>query len=866
MCSIHTNLRCFFNCFNKSHFFKATGFIVMETIPWISCLLILLQFTVCTSTTSNDTITINQIFTDGDLLISKEKTFAFGFFNPGSSSYRYLGIWFYNIPGQTVVWVANRNNPINGSSGFLSINQQGNLVLYGEDSDPVWSTNASVETTGNLAQLLDSGNLVLVQRNKDKSILWQSFDHPTDTLLPGMKIGVNRKTGQNWMLKSWRSENDPGIGNFFYRLNPNGSPQIFLYNDTTRYWRSNPWPWRINLEVYYCSFINNQDEICYNCSLRNTSVISRQQLDHLGIMRWLVWQENDDQWKEFQSLPRDRCDDYGRCGGYGKCDSNTVTRYECACLPGYEPKSPRNWNLWDGRDGCVRKRKESSSVCGHGEGFIKVESVKLPDASAAVWVDMSTSHIDCEQQCKRNCACSAYSTIFIAGNGSGCLAWYGELIDTKTYPPDAGYDLYVRVDALELADSARRSSSSIETKRILIVSVASVWFIIILIIYCWLKKKKKKRKMKRNWNTIVLDHPINGSNYYRGTMAAADELEGGSRSHQDLVLFKLSTILVATDNFSPVNKIGQGGFGTVYKGQLSNGKEIAIKRMSKTSMQGIEELKNEVMLIAKLQHRNLVKLLGCCVERNEQMLIYEYLANKSLDTFLFDERKRSLISWETRFNIIVGIARGILYLHQDSRLTVIHRDLKSSNILLDADMKPKISDFGMARLFKSDELQGETNRVVGTYGYMSPEYAVFGKYSVKSDIFSFGIILLEIISGKKTNGFTQKDASLNLIGQVWELWKEERALEIVDSSLTGSCNSDEVLRCIQVGLLCVQEDAMDRPAMLEVVLMLKSDSSLPSPKQPAFIFRASSSNTNSAGGNGGSCSINGVTITAVSTR
>ncbi|EEF23827.1 S-locus-specific glycoprotein S13 precursor, putative [Ricinus communis] len=334
----------------------------METKTWFSFLLILVRSIVRTA--SNDTISINQILKDGDLLISKEENFAFGFFGPGSSSYRYLGIWFHKIPGQTVVWVANRNNPINGSSGFLSINQQGNLVLFGENSDPVWSTNVSVEITGNTAQLLDSGNLVLVQRNKDKSILWQSFDHPTDTLLPGMKIGVNRKTGQNWMLKSWRSENDPGIGNFFYRLNPNGSPQIFLYNDTTRYWRSNPWPWRIYLEVYYCSFINNQDEICYNCSLRNTSVISRQQLDHLGIMRWLVWQENDDQWKEFLSLPRDRCDNYGRCGGYGKCDSNTVTRYECACLPGYEPKSPRNWNLWDGRDGCVRKRKSLPQFVG----------------------------------------------------------------------------------------------------------------------------------------------------------------------------------------------------------------------------------------------------------------------------------------------------------------------------------------------------------------------------------------------------------------------------------------------------------------------------------------------------------------------
>ncbi|KAL4367223.1 hypothetical protein GQ457_05G030150 [Hibiscus cannabinus] len=336
---------------------------------------------------------------------------------------------------------------------------------------------------------------------------------------------------------------------------------------------------------------------------------------------------------------------------------------------------------------------------------------------------------------------------------------------------------------------------------------------------------------------------------------------------QEFPSMQLDILLAATNWFCDENKLGQGGFGPVYKGTLADGKEIAVKRLSRTSGQGLLEFKNEVMLIARLQHRNLVRLLGCCLEKNEKLLIYEFMPNKSLDVFLFNPSLAGQLTWQKRFNIIRGTARGIMYLHEDSRLRIIHRDLKASNVLLDHEMNPKISDFGMAKIFGGDQNEANTNRVVGTYGYMAPEYAMEGHFSVKSDVFSFGVLLLEIISGKRNNKFHSSEYAESLLTFAWKLWSKGEAMKLIEENLIDSSVPTEVLKCIQIGLLCVQADPVDRPTMSSVVAMMGNDTiKLPLPAEPAFYVRRFVVEPSQPNSSDRICSVNEVTISNMSPR
>ncbi|KAF8009581.1 hypothetical protein BT93_J0556 [Corymbia citriodora subsp. variegata] len=739
-----------------------------------------------------DTMSSVRSIREGETLVSRGRKFELGFFSTKSSKNSFLGIWFVATP-ETVVWVANRNTPLTDSNGTLEISNEGELVLRNQSNSVIWSTNSTKVLGNPVAQLLDSGNLVLRERNSTDSAdySWQSFDYPSDTILAGMTIGWNFRTGLENYPTSWRSTDDPSPGDYTIRYKINGLPQLdILQNGSIKVARSGPWN-GVRLGAFFrgpttvVKFIFFYDGTYAYIAIETfrDDISAKVTINPDGSAQCLLLKSGSTMWDLVYSVPYDLCDNYGSCGANGVCQINKNPK--CLCLQGFMPKSQEEWDILNTTQGCIRKVPLN---CTRGEGFKKLSQVKLPDlVDFQLFKNMSLE--ECKVECLKNCSCAAYANSYI--RGAGCFMWFGDLIDMKEIESgDYGQYLFLRLPASEL-DSVHSLSKKLVTITVVssisgLLIVGTAWGII------W------KRRMKT-----------------RGLPSGMDDI--------DLPLYDFATVAVATDHFSQTNKLGAGGFGSVYKGTLSTGQEVAVKRLSKYSRQGPDEFMNEVLLIARLHHRNLVGLVGCCVEGEERMLIYEYMPNKSLDYFIFDHDRSSSLAWKRRFDIVLGIARGLLYLQRDSKLQVIHRDLKTSNILLDADLNPKISDFGLARIFRGDDTEEETRRIVGTYGYMSSEYALDGKFSVKSDVFSFGVLLLEIISSKRNRGFQHPDHHHTLLGHAWLLWSEGKAMELINESICASFVESQAKRCIQVGLPCVQKFAEDRPTMSSVVFMLENE-------------------------------------------
>ncbi|OIS96801.1 PREDICTED: G-type lectin S-receptor-like serine/threonine-protein kinase At4g27290 isoform X1 [Nicotiana attenuata] len=815
-------------------------------------------FSVLILSSAADTIPTDQPLTDGNTIISSGGKFELGFFSlgTGTSRKRYLGIWFNNI--QTVVWVANRDNPLNDTDGMLNFTRQGNLTLLNGSGRVIWSSSAIRSVQNPIAQLLDSGNLVV--RDASKNYLWQSFDYPGDTALPGVKVGIDLKTGFRRSLWSWKSRTDPSKGEFSFIFDPQGFPQPFLMNGTVERFRGGAWngqsfansPSLLPSPAYKYIFVFDPEKVYFTYELTDSSIIARVVMQLNGFLEFSIWNNQTQNWDAFGSAPADNCDIYGQCHTYGLCNSGNSPI--CRCLDKFEPKDPTDWARGNWSGGCVRKVPLN---CQKKVKFFKYSGIKLPDTRFS-WYGQGVTLNACEELCLRNCSCVAYANLDITGTNGSCLLWFDELMDIREFGA-SGQDIYIKLDSSEIGTG----NSSREKLKILRISLPlaalSLLSALCLILYMRRKKKKKKEEEDQNQQCFSEGRGTRSSEMFRINESKDDDL--------DLPLFDFATILEATSNFSLNNKLGEGGFGPVYKGILKDGQEIAVKRLSRYSAQGTDEFMNEVIFIAKLQHRNLVKLLGCCIQAEEKMLIYEYMPNKSLDWFLFDRDRSSLLDWTKCIHIINGIARGLLYLHQDSRLRIIHRDLKPSNVLLDIDMNPKISDFGMARSFGGNETGAMTTRVVGTYGYMSPEYAEEGIFSVKSDVFSFGVLVLEILSGKRNRGFFHPDHHHNLLGHVWILFNEGRVLELINAHLRESRNLSEVQRSFHVGLLCVQQCPDDRPSMSSVVLMLSSDVPLPSPKDPGFFTsRSRFAETDSSSSKLGECSGNEISMTLLDAR
>ncbi|WJX46314.1 hypothetical protein P8452_33129 [Trifolium repens] len=557
-------------------------------------------------------------------------------------------------------------------------------------------------------------------------------------MLPYQRLGFDRKSNQSWSLRSWKTDDDPGTGAFKVKFSTNiGKHQMLMYNHDLPWWRAGHWNGELlvglpymkrDTDIINISFGEDDNYVALSYKMYDKSLMSRVVVQQSGFVQAFTWESQKSQWAQYWSEPTNQCDNYGTCGINSNCDPSNFVGFKCTCLPGFEPKFPRDWyGSRDGSGGCVRKKGVSD--CGNGEGFVKVQSLKVPDTSVAV-AKGGLSLEECDKECLRDCSCTAYAVADVRKGGSGCLTWHGNLTDIQKLT-DQGQDLFLRVDKVELADYYKKSKGVHDKKILSAIIVASIVAIIILLTCVnYLRKKKRKDKVMRQLNQD------------------SSEEENGAQSnkHPNLPFFSFKTIMTATRNCDHENKLGQGGFGSVYKGCMVNGQEIAVKR-----------------------------------------------------------------------------------------------------------------------IFGEDEIQANTKRVVGTYGYMSPEYAMEGRYSTKSDVFSYGVLLLEIIAGKRNTHCEIGRASPNLIGHVWTLWTEGTALDIVDSSLNQSYPSAIVLRCIQIGLLCVQENAMSRPTMSEVVFMLGNETPICQPQKPAFLLIGKQDLQDSSTSGGGS-SINELTETTISAR
>ncbi|KAH1221457.1 G-type lectin S-receptor-like serine/threonine-protein kinase [Glycine max] len=530
---------------------------------------------------ANDSMNVLQSMSDGVSLVSKGGKFEFGY-----SHKRYVGIWYKNIPIQTVVWVANKANPINDSSGIITLNNTGNLVLT-QNAYLVWYTNNSHKQAQNpVVVLLDSGNLVI--KNEEETdpevCLWQSFDYPSDTLLPGMKLERNIRTGHEWKLTSWKNPNDPSPGDIYRVLELYNYPELYVMKGKKKVYRSGPWnglyfsglPYLQNNTIFGYNFVSNKDEIYFTTVVNQTGIVYRY-----------VWLEGDHNWTMHRSYPKEFCDNYGLCGAYGNCIINQAQG--CQCLKGFSPKSPQAWASSDWSQGCVRNKPLSCNG-EHKDGFVKFEGLKVPDTTQT-WLDKTIGLEECRVKCLNNCSCMAYSNSDIRGAGSGCVMWYGDLIDIRQFET-GGQGLHIRMSASE---SEPEDGHERNTPTIVASTIAAICGALLISSYFICRNRR---------NNAV-------TNYSKDK----------SEKDIDLPTFDFSFISNATNDFSQSEKLGQGGFGSVYKGILPDGQEIAVKRLSKTSGQGLDEFKNEVMLIAKLQHRNLVKLLGCSIQQDEKLIL-----------------------------------------------------------------------------------------------------------------------------------------------------------------------------------------------------------------------------------------------------
>ncbi|XP_015062813.1 G-type lectin S-receptor-like serine/threonine-protein kinase SD2-2 [Solanum pennellii] len=737
-------------------------------------------------------------------VLSENKTFEVGFFKTNDESKWYLGIWFASIPTPTYVWVANREKPIkNPFLATLEISEDGRLVLKEGSRTIVWETT-NLEKASDV-KLLDQGNLVLV--SNEGVLVWESFDFPTDTWLPGMNL-----TAKKW-LTSWRSTNDPSPGRYSLRLQPHSYGEIVLfYNGTYPYWSTGKWSENAfvdvpEMTVPYIYKFNFESPFTPMASFGYSEVtledgtpppLTRFMVDFTGQVKQFTWIQQAQSWNMFWSQPENMCGTYGLCGNLGFCNSKSLN--PCKCLPGFTPLDGDSWDAGDFSGGC---RRESNEVCGENDRF---EEVGMVGYDGARVVSVSGTRNECERECLGNCSCIG---LYHNERTNLCKSLYGSLLNLRNLTSDGTVEdkLFVRVQG-----GGNTRKNQIQVRLLVIEMICG--FVVILSVGIGtflLFRRRRVRRTKKDEEDVF---PI-----------------------MNLKVFSYKELSAATKGFS--EKLGHGGFGTVFLGELSDSSLVAVKRLERAGG-GEKEFRAEVCTIGNIQHVNLVRLRGFCTENSHRLLVYEYMSKGPLSAYL--RRDGQNLSWDVRFRIAVGTARGITYLHEECRNCIIHCDIKPENILLDEDFSAKVSDFGLAKLLGRD-----FSRVLatmrGTWGYVAPEWISGLAITTKADVYSYGMTLLELIGGRRN--VESPPSAKGEEGGTEEKWffppwaarqiVEGNIAAVMDERLHGTYNLTEAERVGLIAIWCIQDDESTRPSMGMVVKMLEGVVEVTMPQPPKLL-------------------------------
>ncbi|XP_071693106.1 G-type lectin S-receptor-like serine/threonine-protein kinase At2g19130 [Rutidosis leptorrhynchoides] len=743
----------------------------------------ILNFFLCLSVTisvsyGGDTMFANSSLSGDETLVSKGENFELGFFKAGNSFNYYIGIWYknYYTNPPTIIWVANRDTPIfHRFDSELKI-IDGNLVLLNESKLPIWSTNV---TASNLfinstisVVILDNGNLVLRDGSDSVEPIWQSFDHPTNTWMPGAKFGYNKRTNKSQHLTSWKSVNDPGVGLYSTELHPFRTMIMSKWNGTQQYWDTGSWNPLMGNPFYNYSYQTNENESYFTFSPYDPSTVSRYIMDVSGQFEIQTWSESIKQWNILWAQPETKCMVYALCGPYGFCRSSALTL--CNCLTGFQPRSESNWNLSDFSDGCVRK---TGLDCGRNiekQDFLMIKVTSLPLNSSVVTVGGAG---ECHVTCLNDCSCNAYSFI-----DHTCSIWNEELLNLSEDDVN-GKTIFVKVASKDLPH--HRKNGRVKMGIVVGSTTGAVFILGILFIIIY--------KRKIGFRTRV-----------EGT----------------LVAYAYRYLQIATKNFSV--KLGGGGFGSVFKGVLRDSSIVAVKKLESIS-QGEKQFRSEVKTIGSVQHVNLVRLCGFCAQSDDKLLVYDYMPNGSLHSYLFNDNKQdnNILSWQTRFEIARGVARRLVYLHDKCIDCIIHCDIKPENILLDANFCPKIADFGLAKLVGRDFSRVLTS-MRGTRGYLAPEWLTGVAVKAKSDVYSYGMMLFELVHGKRNVEQPDEDYSFTFFPSLAAnvVMGGGDILSLVDSRLNGDACVEEVIKVFKVAYWCIQDEEENRPSMSQVERIL----------------------------------------------